>query len=58
MQVQKEAVMQEYANMQYDQPYQTAMYYLNVLLELRRWNVEEYKIVIKGLTANDLTVCP
>lgn len=56
VQVQKEAVKREYANMKYEQPYQTASYHNSLAHELRRWHYNEYEAVIDDLEVADLTV--
>ena len=56
MQIQKEAAAKQYANMRYDQPYQTALFEMKVLLEAQRWHTDEYEAVIGGLEPNDLKV--
>eukprot|EP00884_Botryococcus_braunii_P023676 jgi/Botrbrau1/9993/Bobra.0012s0082.1 len=52
--VMKEKVKKEYLNTRYDQPYQQALYGLNVLLEVQRWHIDDYLAVIDGLQAEDL----
>ena len=56
LQVQREAVSREYANMRYEQPYQTAIYTSSLLHELRKWHVSEYQAVIDDLTPDHVTV--
>ena len=56
LQVQREAVSREYANMRYEQPYQTAIYTSSLLHELRKWHVSEYQAVIGDLTPDHVAV--
>lgn len=56
LQVQKEALSKEYANVRYQQPYHTAMYEAAIVLEARRWHTKEYEAVIGGLQPADLRV--
>lgn len=58
MQVQKEAVSREYANLRYEQPYQTAIYHSSILLEHKRWHFTEYEAVAPTLHLSDLSVSP
>jgi len=50
-----EEVGKEYRNMKYGQPYSWAMYRRELLLNLKRWRVEEYSEVIGGITPASLT---
>ncbi|WIA09647.1 hypothetical protein OEZ85_009034 [Tetradesmus obliquus] len=50
----KEAVAREYANTAYQQPYQWAMYRSELLLNFKRWRVDQYSQIIKALTPEAL----
>ncbi|MEW5314724.1 MAG: hypothetical protein WDW38_006196 [Sanguina aurantia] len=51
----REAAHKEYQNVKYQQPYQYAMYRRELLLNAKRWSIDEYLLVVMGLTAADLT---
>lgn len=57
-QVMKEKAKKEYLNTRYQQPYQQALYSMNVLLEAKRWHINDYIAVIDGLQALHLQVLP
>ncbi|KAG6555184.1 hypothetical protein Mapa_003223 [Marchantia paleacea] len=52
--VMKEMVMKDCVNFRFQQPYQQALYNCSLLLEHRRWHVNEYIEVLPDLTAEDL----
>ena len=56
LQIQRDAAKKEYENLQYQQPYQRAVYSWTHLLELNRWHTDEYQAVIGDLTPEDLEV--
>lgn len=56
MQLMREKLKKQYENTRYDQPYQQALYNVSVLLELRRWHLQEYAAVVGDLEAADLEV--
>ncbi len=47
----REELSREYANISYQQPYQWAMYRLEVLTRLKRWRVEDYEKVVGSVEA-------
>jgi secreted Zn-dependent insulinase-like peptidase len=42
----REALAKEYKNVRFGQPYHWALYRLDMLLNYRRWRVEQYEAVI------------
>ncbi|KAL3678034.1 hypothetical protein R1sor_020990 [Riccia sorocarpa] len=52
--VMKEMVMKDCVNFRFQQPYQQALYNCSLLLEHKRWHVNEYIEVLPDLTAEDL----
>lgn len=50
----RERLARDYANTQYEQPFQRALYLLGVALEARRWHVDDYRSVLPGLCFEDL----
>lgn len=44
----------DYQNFKYEQPYQQAMYNASLLLEHKRWHMDEYLAVLPHLNAADL----
>lgn len=50
----KEKLLKHFLNRQYDAPYQQALYDLSVVLDHRRWHLDEYKDVLPGLSPEDL----
>ena len=54
LQVQRERVAKEYANLRQQQPYERALYDQEMALELRRWHVSEYEAVVGDLSPADL----
>jgi hypothetical protein len=56
VQLMREKAKKQYENTRYDQPYQQALYNVSVLLELRRWHVQEYAAVVLDLEPADLEV--
>lgn len=53
-QVVKEKLGRDFANMKYDQPYQYALYCMNVLLEARRWHISDYQSILPSITPGQL----
>jgi secreted Zn-dependent insulinase-like peptidase len=47
----REALAKEYSNVRYGQPYHWAMYRLDMLLNYRRWRVEQYEAVVGSAAA-------
>ncbi|KAL2641367.1 hypothetical protein R1flu_008954 [Riccia fluitans] len=52
--VMKEVVMKDCVNFRFQQPYQQALYNCSLLLEHKRWHVNEYIEVLPDLAAEDL----
>ncbi|GAQ79598.1 Insulinase family protein [Klebsormidium nitens] len=50
----KAQVKKDYQNFKYEQPYQQAMYNASLLLEHKRWHMDEYLAVLPHLHAADL----
>ncbi|KAG0627873.1 hypothetical protein M758_2G234700 [Ceratodon purpureus] len=51
----KEKVMKDYLNFRFQQPYQQVMYNCSMLLEHKRWHINEFIEVLPSLEARDLT---
>nr|PNR46368.1 hypothetical protein PHYPA_013487 [Physcomitrium patens] len=50
----KEKVMKDYLNFRFQQPYQQVMYNCSILLEHKRWHINEFIEVLPSLEARDL----
>lgn len=51
----KEKVMKDFLNFRFQQPYQQVMYNCSMLLEHKRWHINEFIEVLPSLEARDLT---
>ncbi|KAG0570443.1 hypothetical protein KC19_6G162300 [Ceratodon purpureus] len=51
----KEKVMKDYLNFRFQQPYQQVMYNCSMLLEHKRWHINEFIEVLPSLEGRDLT---
>lgn len=47
--------MKDYLNFRFQQPYQQVMYNCSMLLEQKRWHINEFIEVLPTLEARDLT---
>eukprot|EP00798_Chlamydomonas_sp_ICE-L_P019512 gene19512-26183_t len=52
----KENVAKEYTNIKYQQPYSWVMYRKELLVSLKRWQVDDYIESIKDVTPEDVTL--
>lgn len=50
----KEKVMKDLLNFKFQQPYQQVLYYASMLMEHKRWHINEYTEVLPSLEAKDL----
>ncbi|MGK5092010.1 insulinase family protein [Deltaproteobacteria bacterium TL4] len=50
----KEQLLRTYLNFDYQQPYQQALYFQNLILESQKYSIEQYKQVIQSLTLKQL----
>lgn len=52
--IMKEDLVKEYQNTRYQQPYQVALYHMNVLTNYKRWRIQEYQQVLPGITPEEV----